>query len=119
MFWNIDDTDVDLHVRENVFSRVWYQRTESRSGGRLLWDNTDGLGPEMYVHPTLSYSGYKVFVDYFSSSSVEGAAPAATLVTSFSRIPQSTMYRTRWYAKILESVSSEMIEIMPTWKRIR
>jgi hypothetical protein len=60
LFWNIDDTDVDLHVREGPFSEVWYERMSSRSGGRLYWDNTEGLGPELYEHPRLSLAGFRV-----------------------------------------------------------
>ena len=119
LYWNLDDTDVDLHVRENAFSKVWYQRTSSRTGGRLFWDNTAGLGPEMYQHPKLIRSGFEVSVNYFSSSSVEGAAPAATLVAAFTHQPALSMYGVEWHARVLMNVEEELVEIMPIWKRAR
>jgi hypothetical protein len=117
LYWNLDDTDVDLHVKENVLSRVWYERPESRTGGKLMWDNTGGLGPEMYVHPKLSRAGFEVGVNYFSSSSVEGAAPAATLVCALTKLSDTEAYRAEWHARILVGVHEELVEVMPLWKR--
>ena len=34
-------------------SEVDYQKMHSKSGGELLWDNTRGLGPEIYCHAEL------------------------------------------------------------------
>lgn len=117
LFWNIDDTDVDLHVREGPFSEVWYERMASRTGGRLYWDNTEGLGPELYEHPRLTLGGFRVAVDYFGSSSVEGAAPAATYVIAFTRAGRSTRYRVDWYTTVLVGEQEDRVQIMPIWKR--
>ena len=117
LFWNIDDTDVDLHVREGPFSEVWYERMSSRTGGRLYWDNTEGLGPELYEHPRLTLGGFRVAVDYFGSSSVEGAAPAATYVVAFTRIGRGTRYRAAWYTTVLVGEQEDRVQIMPVWSR--
>jgi hypothetical protein len=117
LFWNIDDTDVDLHVREGPFSEVWYERMSSPGGGRLYWDNTEGLGPELYEHPRLSAFGFHVYVDYFASSSVEGAAPAATYVAAFTRIGRESRYRVSWHATVLVGAEEDKVEIMPLWRR--
>ena len=117
LFWNIDDTDVDLHVREGPFSEVWYERMSSRTGGRLYWDNTEGLGPELYEHPRLSLGGFRVTVDYFGSSSVEGAAPAATYVIAFTRLRREQRYRASWHVTVLVGVEEEQVQIMPEWRR--
>jgi hypothetical protein len=117
LFWNLDDTDVDLHVREGLFSEVWYERMESRSGGRLFWDNTEGLGPELYEHPRLSRRGFDVFVDYFGSSSVEGEAPAATFVAAFTRSRDGVTTRADFHATVLMSAGEDRVRIMPVWKR--
>jgi hypothetical protein len=115
LFWNIDDTDVDLHVREGPFSEVWYERMASRTGGRLYWDNTEGLGPELYEHPRLSLAGFRVYVDYFASSSVEGASPAATYVAAFTRIGRENRYRAAWYTTVLLGEQQDKVPIMPLW----
>src|SRR5205085_1031000 len=85
LFWNLDDVDVDMHVRERKGDEVNYQRKKSGSGGELLWDNTAGLGPEIYTHP--ADDPREVFVNYFGSSSVEGTVPSATLLIAFERAP--------------------------------
>jgi hypothetical protein len=117
LFWNLDDSDVDLHVRENRYTEVWYQNQASRSGGRLFWDNTVGLGPELYEHPKLSRSGFLVSVDYFSSSSVEGAAPAATFVCAFHSGGDRALPAASWHTTVLLSVEEDLVQIMPLWKR--
>jgi hypothetical protein len=116
LFWNLDDTDVDLHVREPSGEEVYYEHEDSRTGGRLFWDNTQGLGPELYEHPSLNQAGFDVYVDYFGSSSVEGAAPAATLVCAFTRRGQDKACELRFYTTALVGVKEDNVLIMPTWK---
>ncbi len=119
LFWNLDDTDVDLHIKEGMFSEVWYERMESRSGGRLFWDNTEGLGPELYEHPRLSRRGFDVSVDYFGSSSVEGEAPAATFVAAFTRSRDGSTTSASFHATVLMGAEEDRVPIMPVWKRGR
>jgi len=51
-------TLVDLHVRESILVEVSYTNMRSLSGGLSHWDNTQGLGPEMYHHPRLPNRGF-------------------------------------------------------------
>lgn len=82
LLWNLDDTDVDLHVIDpSSRQEVSYQNKLSRTGGQLLWDNTAGLGPEIYTHPTAEPA--EMFVNYFGTRSVSGTVPSATLVVFF------------------------------------
>ena len=116
LFWNLDNTDVDLHVQEAKDVEVYYSNKKSPSGGELFWDNTDGLGPELYEHPQLSREGFAPFVKYFGSSAVEGAAPAATLVAVFTANKERSRYQTRWFATVLINVQGDKVAIMPNWK---
>ncbi len=81
LFWSIDDTDIDLHTIEKGGGEVDYRSPTSRSGGRLHWDNTTGLGPEVYTHPT--DEPVEQYVHYYATSSVAGTVPAATLLLGF------------------------------------
>jgi hypothetical protein len=83
LLWNLDDTDVDLHVAEASGEEVYYGHARSATGGALLWDNTAGLGPEIYTHPTAAPA--EVFVHYFGTRSVAGVVPSATLVVIWNR----------------------------------
>ena len=49
--------------------------------GLLHWDNTAGLGPEIYTHRTSDPT--EAFVDYFGTRSVAGTVPAATLLVTY------------------------------------
>ena len=46
--WNTDATDVDLWVIEPDGTKVFYQNSNSKSGGELSEDQTQGYGPERY-----------------------------------------------------------------------
>ncbi|MBI3725007.1 hypothetical protein HY251_13790 [bacterium] len=80
LLWNLDECDVDLHVQESgLFGKeISYRSMTSPSGGRLHWDDTVGLGPEIYTHPKSEPA--LVFVHYFGTTANEGTVPSATLV---------------------------------------
>ncbi len=119
LFWNLDNTDVDLHVKEPNGETVYYSHKESSSGGKLFWDNTMGLGPELYEHPTLSNKGFMVSVKYFGSSSVEGVAPATTMVCTMNYDKMDENPRVNWYSMVLVAAggrTGQQVQIMPLWK---
>jgi tetratricopeptide (TPR) repeat protein len=65
--WNTDNTDVDLHVIEPTGEECYYQHRETKIGGYLTQDVTQGYGPEMYILPDAKSGNYNVKVKYFSS----------------------------------------------------
>ncbi|MCW5801558.1 MAG: hypothetical protein KIT31_04165 [Deltaproteobacteria bacterium] len=65
--WNTDATDVDLHVTEPSGEECFYQHRDTRSGGRLTQDVTQGYGPEMYVLPRSPAGTYRVRAHYYAS----------------------------------------------------
>ena len=115
LFWNLDNTDVDLHVVESKRVEIYYSNPKSPTGGHLFWDNTTGLGPELYEHPSLSKSGFEVFVNYFGSSAVEGAAPSATLICAFNKSSNYQVPVVNWYSTVLVDVQGGKVDIMPRW----
>ncbi len=118
LFWNLDDVDLDLHVEEWEQEAVNYTYMESKTGGKLFWDNTEGLGPELYEHPYLSAKGFKVMVDYYASHSVEGEAPATSLVMAFDFFKEADLPKVSFYTTILDTEENDgMNTVMPLWKR--
>jgi hypothetical protein len=67
IMWNTDRTDVDLHVIEPSGEECYYSHPNTKSGGRLTQDVTQGYGPEMYVLEKAPKGKYAVKAKYFSS----------------------------------------------------
>ena len=64
--WNTNNTDVDLHVIEPTGEECYYSNTETKIGGKLTIDVTDGYGPEMYVLRHAIDGQYRVRLVYYS-----------------------------------------------------
>ena len=64
-------------MREAQGRTVSFKLPSSPTGGDLLWDDTLGLGPEIYDHPR--FAPEQVTVSYHASRSVAGAVPATAL----------------------------------------
>ncbi len=65
--WNTDGTDVDLHVLEPGGEECFYQHRDTRSGGKLTQDVTQGYGPEMYVLPSAPSGRYQIRAHYYAA----------------------------------------------------
>ncbi|MCX4245231.1 DUF2135 domain-containing protein [Paraliomyxa miuraensis] len=72
--WNTDNTDVDLHVLEPSGEECFYSHPNTRSGGRLTRDVTQGYGPEMYVLAKAPPGQYRVRAKYFASDANRASA---------------------------------------------
>ncbi|MCB1315146.1 MAG: VWA domain-containing protein, partial [Leptospiraceae bacterium] len=115
LFWNMDDSDMDLHVREPDGFEVYYEKPESPAGGKLFWDNTAGLGPELYEIAAFPTDSMKVMANYYGAQSVEGRAPATTLLGAFRS--NANGIQVRWYSQILEaSGEQKKVTIISSWK---
>ena len=76
--WNTDNSDVDLHVTEPTGEECYYQNKQTRIGGKLTTDVTQGYGPEMYTLARARSGAYEIRVKYFAS--VRNRATARTKV---------------------------------------
>jgi uncharacterized protein YfaP (DUF2135 family) len=65
LFWDTNGTDVDLHIAEPGGEEVNYTMKESKNGGRLDVDDTDGYGPEIYVISSAPSGPYEIKAHYF------------------------------------------------------
>ncbi len=65
--WNTDGTDVDLHVKEPTGEECFYSHRDTRLGGHMTSDVTQGFGPEMYVLRKTIPGEYQIRAKYFSS----------------------------------------------------
>jgi uncharacterized protein YfaP (DUF2135 family) len=63
--WDTNGTDMDLWVTEPSGEKCFYSYKETKIGGSLDTDVTDGYGPETYTLSRCVKGSYKVEVHYF------------------------------------------------------
>lgn len=100
--WNSDNTDIDLWVIEPNGERCFYSHRETQLGGKLFWDITDGLGPELYHARKAAPGPYHVVVHYYGNRSQRFVVPTALLLVSDRGVftPEDE-YRRRFQVRIL------------------
>lgn len=80
--WSTDGIDIDLWVIEPDGTKCYYGNRETPLGGKLWWDITDGLGPELYHMRKASRGRYLVLVHYYGNNSPRLAVPTALLLVA-------------------------------------
>ena len=80
--WDVDETDVDLHVLEPDGEEAFYGHRRTSSGGFVSEDVTTGYGPEEYLRKDAGKGVYKILANYFAShrQSLTGAATVTATV---------------------------------------
>ncbi len=81
MSWDVDETDIDLHVLEPGGEEAFYGHRRTSSGGFVSEDVTTGYGPEEYLRKTSEKGVYKVMANYFASHQ-QAIVGAATVTAS-------------------------------------
>jgi len=64
--WNTDNTDVDLWVIEPDGEKCFYGHRQTKNGGELTQDVTQGYGPERYQMIKAKAGEYSIKVHYYS-----------------------------------------------------
>jgi len=82
LFWDTNQTDVDLHVKEPSGEVVNFTHTVSeKTGGRLDRDDTDGYGPEIYSLGAAPAGVYEISAHYFGDRGT-GQTTATVIVVA-------------------------------------
>lgn len=95
--WNTDGTDVDLHVMEPTGEECYYSNANTRIGGQLTMDVTQGYGPEMYVLEKAPAGTYQIRAKYFSSDANRASTRTkvfATIYRDWGRPTESVQKKT-------------------------
>ena len=82
MSWDVDETDVDLHVLEPDGEEAYYGHRRTSTGGFVSEDVTTGYGPEEYLRKTADVGVYRILANYFAShrQALTGAATVTATV---------------------------------------
>src|SRR5262249_48147793 len=93
--WNTDNTDVDLWVIEPDGEKCFYQNRNTKLGGQLTEDVTQGYGPERYVMKNAPKGEFTVLVHYYNNNPnlLAGETHVNATVTRFAGTPQETTQR--------------------------
>jgi len=81
--WNKDETDIDLHVVEPGGEECFYSHRETKKGGRLSEDFTQGYGPEEFEVKNAASGLYRVRVNYYSDRYQKQQVPSFIKVTIY------------------------------------
>ncbi|WP_163209143.1 VIT domain-containing protein [Bacteroides sp. 519] len=83
--WNMDNTDIDLHVTDPNNETCFYGYRETKIGGRISRDITRGYGPEQFMLKKAIKGKYEVFVNYFGDSQVKASGPSTIMLEIFTK----------------------------------
>jgi len=81
--WDTDMTDMDLWVIEPSGEECFYRHPDTRIGGHLSEDFTEGYGPEEYMLGRAMPGRYAVQVVYYGSDAVRLIGPVTLQVEIF------------------------------------
>jgi len=83
--WNMDNTDIDLHIKDPNNKECYYGHRETEIGGRMSKDITSGYGPEQFLLKKAIKGKYKVFVNYFGDRKFIEAGPATIMAEIYTK----------------------------------
>lgn len=80
--WDADNTDVDLWVTDPNGEKCFFSHKNTKIGGRISNDFTQGYGPEEFMIRNAIPGNYKIEAEYYGSSS-QNIIGKATLTVQF------------------------------------
>ena len=83
--WNTDNTDIDLHVIEPSGEECFYNHRDTKIGGHMTRDVTQGYGPEMYTLTRAVPGQYRVRVKFYSTDRQRAGTRTKVYVTVYER----------------------------------
>ncbi len=81
--WNTDNTDIDLHIIEPTGEECFYSHPDTKIGGHMTKDVTQGYGPEMYTLKTAKKGKYTIRAKYYSSNRNRASARTKVYATIY------------------------------------
>jgi len=81
--WNKDETDIDLHIVEPGGEECYYSHRQSKAGGRMAEDFTQGYGPEEYQIKNARKGKYSIQVNYYGDRYQKKQVPSFIKLTIY------------------------------------
>jgi tetratricopeptide (TPR) repeat protein len=83
--WNMDNTDIDLHVTDPAGEECSYSNVATRIGGRISADITSGYGPEQFLLKKAVPGKYQIYVNYYGDSQFTDAGPSTVMAEIYTK----------------------------------
>jgi uncharacterized protein YfaP (DUF2135 family) len=81
--WSTADADMDLWITDPNGEKCYYKNMNTRIGGRLTEDYTEGYGPEEFLLKKAIPGTYRVEVDYYDDNIQKIAGPVTLQVVIY------------------------------------
>lgn len=81
--WNTDNCDMDLWVVDPTDDACGYQNHNTNIGGHISHDFTRGYGPEAFTLKKAIPGTYKIYVNYYGTTSQRMLQPVIVRVTTY------------------------------------
>ncbi len=108
--WNHDNVDMDLWVKDPNGEVCKYNHSRTAIGGRISNDMTQGFGPEEFMLKKAIKGTYKIYTNYYGSSSQKLSGPVTVKVTIFKNYGKSN--QTKEVKVIRQQEKGESKEIL-------
>jgi tetratricopeptide (TPR) repeat protein len=83
--WNMDNTDIDLHVKDPNGEECYYKHRKTRIGGRISTDIRGGYGPEQFLLKNAKKGKYQVYVNYYGDRQFTVAGPSTVMAEIYTK----------------------------------
>ena len=91
--WNMDNTDIDLHVKDPSHEECYFRNKQTKGGGRISADNTGGYGPEQFMLKRAIKGKYQIYVNHYGAREFTASGPATIMAEIFTRYADSSERR--------------------------
>jgi len=81
--WDTDMVDIDLHVVEPTGEEAYYGHRNTRIGGMVSRDFTQGYGPEEYMLKVAPKGKYSIWTNYYSNSRQDMSGATSLLLSLY------------------------------------
>jgi TonB-dependent SusC/RagA subfamily outer membrane receptor len=91
--WNMNDTDIDLWITDPNGEKCFFSNPQTKIGGHLSEDFTDGYGPEQFLLKKAVKGKYKIQVHYYGENSAKIAGRTTLLAEIFTNYARNNEQR--------------------------
>jgi hypothetical protein len=83
--WNMDNTDLDLHVKDPAGESSYYGNRSTKIGGRASAGIASGYGPEQFLLKKAIPGKYQVSVYYYGAREFANAGPSTVMAEIYTK----------------------------------